>query len=105
MHTQIQAVVTPIIQRQNLRLFQMVPGGLFRVTKAADGIPAIATSAALALMHNHGAPVSDNARIWVSVVCCNPHEGLIGEFFGLPRDIEVQRVHSIAPWQLTVSEH
>lgn len=105
MNMQAQPLVTPLRARNRLQLFQMLPGMLFRVATPVGRIPEIATRAALVIMHHHGAPVSDNARIWATVVCCNPHDGLIGEFFGLPRDIEVMRVHVMAPWQLTVSEH
>ena len=86
------------------RLYQMLPGSLFRLPKEHPGAPAAAHRGVLALLHYGNSAASDNARIWCVVVMCNAHDGSPGEFFGLPRDIEVQRFHLAAPVQLAV-EH
>lgn len=87
--------------RPATRLYQMLPGLLFRAAAGSgDSVPAVARRGVLALLTHGGAAVSDNTKIWCAVISAEPHDGLPGEFIGLPRDTPVERLHVLGTLRL-----
>jgi hypothetical protein len=87
------------------RLYEMVPGMFFRVAPDSGmQLPAAAHRGMIALMHHRHATVSDNARIWCVIIAAEPSDGIAGEFFALPRDTPVQRLHLVDRIQLATEQ-
>lgn len=109
MHVHPEAPLAPAQYLAKPRLYRMRAGQMFRVhhlypSAPGDDMPRAARLGVLALLTHAGEPISDSTRIWCVVIGANVGDGTPGEFFGLPRDTVVERLHLAAPINLA-GEH
>lgn len=102
MNAQLQTPLLPPQRRARPHLYQMRPGMLFRVPPECCDVklPHVAHLGVLALLSHGTEMVSDSTRIWCVVIGAEPADGVPGEIIGLPRDVQVERLHVVGPMAL-----